>query len=374
MQRNTTCLFEILEPRKLLSVAPTITTFTSDPQPLTRGEKLTLAVAATDTDGTVKSVDFFIDTDVNGTFDPAIDKRIARDTSPNNGFTGVVSVDKTKKLQVGNVGYFAVATDNSKDTSDAVPIVVIVQNSAPTVKGVNLAPKKVAAGKKLNINLTGIKDVDGKVTSAVFYEDTNANGTIEVGADTLLGTDADPKGGLKLTVEPTTTEAFATGEHVILAQATDSDGAVSNVVTSTLTVTAPKGGGGAPGIDLNITNATFTPHIVSKAGSQTFVYQVKARNLGSTTSAGFGYSVWLSSNTTFGDSDDLLLTTAEAAPLAGGQSRTDTNSQAFSTSGIDPAIGNYFVIVKIDAGDTITEINELNNLFTTSTASLTITA
>src|SRR6188472_2573103 len=75
MQRIT--LLEELEQRRLLT-APIVDTFTATPSPLTRGDKVALAVTASDpdSDGSVKSVSFFVDTNNNQSFDADTDKRV----------------------------------------------------------------------------------------------------------------------------------------------------------------------------------------------------------------------------------------------------------------------------------------------------------
>lgn len=100
---------------------PTIASL-SAPVSLPRGSSLTLsAVNVADTlGGTIKSVEFFHDTNKNGTFD-ADDKRVATGKASFGNYLATIS---TKKLDAGSNRFFARAIDNNGAISSVVTAVV----------------------------------------------------------------------------------------------------------------------------------------------------------------------------------------------------------------------------------------------------------
>lgn len=100
---------------------PTIASLAAPPT-LTRGATLTLtAVNVADTlGGTVKGVEFFHDTNKNGTLDTA-DKRVGKGKASGNNFVANIA---TKKLDTGTNRFFARAIDDNKALSNAVNVIV----------------------------------------------------------------------------------------------------------------------------------------------------------------------------------------------------------------------------------------------------------
>jgi hypothetical protein len=222
---SRTCIIEPLESRRLLTAA--LTGITPTPSPVERGLRLTLTATGPTSD--TKSVRFFIDTDGDGVLD-STDKRVGSDATPGNGFSVRLN---TKKFLLGDIRFFAEPHERGGAARTPVSTIVTVTDAPPTIKAVVGAPKKLRPGKNLTFIATRVKDTDGKVGSVSFFIDSNDNGAIDLGTDTFLGTDPDPKGGFKFKPD---TLALPVGTLTILAQATDNDGGTSNVASGTVLI------------------------------------------------------------------------------------------------------------------------------------------
>jgi hypothetical protein len=70
----------------------------------------------------------------------------------------------------------------------------------------------------------------------------------------------------------------------------------------------------------------------------------------------------LSSNTTWGDADDVLLTPDENANTAASKTVALHSGTFNVTVPASTAPGNYYLMAKLDNGDTVNESNENNNI------------
>ena len=85
----------------------------------------------------------------------------------------------------------------------------------------------------MTLTANGVTDSDGTVAKVEFYRDTNGNGVIDVGTDTLLGTDTSSSGGWTYTAS---TSGFPLGSNTYLARAQDNSSVWSSTVTATGTI------------------------------------------------------------------------------------------------------------------------------------------
>ncbi|MFN3150589.1 S8 family serine peptidase [Bremerella sp.] len=111
-------------------------------------------------------------------------------------------------------------------------------NKAPTLGSVSTNPSTVYLGETSTITITAknVADADGSVSKVTFYRDSNGNGKWDA-TDSVLGSDSTISGGLaSLTINNPFTSA---GSQLIFAQATDNDGAKSNLVATTVTIIQP---------------------------------------------------------------------------------------------------------------------------------------
>ncbi len=111
-------------------------------------------------------------------------------------------------------------------------------NQAPTLGSVSTDPSTVYLGETSNITITArnVADTDGSVANVTFYRDSNGNGRWDE-TDAVLGSDTTISGGLaSLTISNPFTAA---GSQLIFAQATDNNGAKSNLVATSVTIIQP---------------------------------------------------------------------------------------------------------------------------------------
>jgi hypothetical protein len=218
-------VFEALEVRRLFS-APVLTTVTVTPDTQARLSKVTVVVAAsTDT----KSVQYVLDTNSSGTVDPS-DFKIGTSSKTASGFAFTKQIPKTALLGPATI----LAVGKNKDgASTPVSTTLTITNVAPTAKKLVAAPAKVKQTKTFNINANGVKDVDGKIASAVFFLDVNGNGAVD-GGDTLLG-NWDGKGTPKVT--KVGASSLAVGPNSLVAVLTDNDGATTAPIVGSVNVT-----------------------------------------------------------------------------------------------------------------------------------------
>jgi hypothetical protein len=211
---------------------PTVGTLTGTPAPLVAvGAPVTLAVAsATDVDGTIASVQFYLDDGLTpGQIDPA-DTLLGADGLAAGGYR--ITVNSTA-FGVGQNTVLARAVDNDGAFSQTVSAVVRV-NAAPTVATLTPAAGTVARLSSVLLTAGGVADTDGTVRKVEFFRDVNGNGVLDVGVDRLLGSDSSAAGGYTFLAS---TAGFATGTNTLFARAVDNNTGAGAVATTTITVT-----------------------------------------------------------------------------------------------------------------------------------------
>ncbi len=217
--------------------APTIGSLSDSPDPVIQGNNLTLtANGVTDTDGTVVKVEFYRDTNGNGSIEPGIDLLLGSDTNSSGGWTWSGS---TSAISVGTNTYLARAQDDDLAWSNTVSTTGTVStpaNQAPAIGSLSDSPDPVIQGNNLTLTANGVTDTDGTVVKVEFYRDANGNGSIEPGTDLLLGSDTSSIGGW---VWSGSTSTLPAGSNRYLARAQDDDLAWSNTVSTMGTINAP---------------------------------------------------------------------------------------------------------------------------------------
>ena len=131
-----------------------------------------------------------------------------------DGGFGLLSRDASSSFDSVTVSTDDLAYDNPPAAGDVPTITALAVNPDPVTQGENVA-----------LTATGVADTDGTVDSVAFYRDANGNGSLDVGLDTLLGTDTTAGDGWTVTVP---TSGFAVGTQTYFAVATDNDGLTSN--------------------------------------------------------------------------------------------------------------------------------------------------
>lgn len=132
--------------------------------------------------------------------------------------------------------YFDIGTNtanlNSNGGSADIFVVKTTQElpTSPQLSRLTDSPDPAPKNGPLTLTANAVRIVAGgsNVASVSFYRDTNGNGTLEVGTDTLLGTDTNGSNGWSLT----TTAPNKNGITTYFAQAKDSSNVVGNVVSA----------------------------------------------------------------------------------------------------------------------------------------------
>jgi peptidyl-prolyl cis-trans isomerase A (cyclophilin A) len=189
------------------------------------GGTVTLIATANDPDGKVAKVEFFYDTNNNGTFDEDTDLKLGEDTKVLGNWA--LTTTNTTTFRTGVARFFVRATDNVGGTS-AVYTVTSFVNTPPTIASVT-ASGPVDRGDSILLTAANVTDAGtGTVTGVQFFRDVNADGKITT-ADKLLGSAKLVEGTTNWTLTTSTAGWFAGGNQII-ARATDNNGGTSTTV------------------------------------------------------------------------------------------------------------------------------------------------
>lgn len=187
---------------------------------------VTLEVNASDADGSVSQVEFFVDGSLVGT-----------DIDGSDGWT--------TSWETGTDGEYtlkAVATDNDNNTGDA-SITVTVNNTddAPTISWINPTDGETVSG---TVTMEADASDDGSVTQVEFFVDGSS-----------VGTDSDGSDGWTNSWD---SNNVADGDHTFTAEATD-DASQTSSAQINVTVSNTTSGGGMFVSDISF--RSFGPHL-----------------------------------------------------------------------------------------------------------------
>jgi uncharacterized delta-60 repeat protein len=235
------------------NLPPTVGQLTTNSTVVRRGDgfQLTLANVA-DAGHAVNSVEAFID-DGDGLLDPSKDQRA--NYSP-NAVEGTNSVYISAAYMVpGTYRFFARAVDQGG--MYAVSNSVIVGIYAATIGSLTSSTSVVNRGSSFTLTANNLAPGNfSSISKVEFYRDVNNNGIIDVGTDSLLGSDTSSTGGWNKSL--TTSNSWPLGALTFLARAFDGvSGLTSNTVSTVVTINAlpvvggftgsrTAGGSGAP--------------------------------------------------------------------------------------------------------------------------------
>ena len=199
------------------------------------GGSVTLIAGANDPDGKVAKVEFFYDTNNNGTFDDGTDLKLGEDTKVLGNWA--LTTTNTTTFRTGVARFFVRATDNVGGTS-AIYTVTSFVNTPPTIAAVT-ASGPVARGDKITLTAANVTDAGtGTIAGVQFYLDVNADGKITK-VDRLLGSAKLVQGTSDWALTTPTAGWFAGGNGII-ARATDNNGGTGTATgTATATNRAP---------------------------------------------------------------------------------------------------------------------------------------
>ena len=241
---------------------PTLGYLDSARDTATRGESVLLtAQEASDADGSVAEVRFFLDANGDGEGQGA--ELIGTDTDGADGYTLDYTVESDAAY--GDRTLFAVAIDNEGLMSDAAVTRITVVNVPPTLTGLSGSSSQFAQGDSLSLSVDGAADEDGEISEVRFYLDANGDG---VGQESeILGTDADGSDGYSYTLTPAQSAALALGTATFLAQALDEGGLISEPRSVSAEILySLRAGTGSVAVGSSTGDTTFWTGFVNEAG------------------------------------------------------------------------------------------------------------
>jgi hypothetical protein len=225
---------ERLEPRRLLAF--TIGSLTDSPDPVYRGQAFTLtANNVVITTGHPIAVDFYRETNGRSGLQAAEDLLVDVDDNSSGGYA--VSV-LTGGLSPGTYTYYARGEDLS-DTggvSNIVSATNTVVPAPPSIASLTDAPDPVVSGDNVTLTANGVADSDSPIAAVNFYRESNGTPGLQTSGDAFLGADDNGADGYR---HVASTIFMTPGDYTYYAQAVDSTGLSSNVVSTTNTVSYP---------------------------------------------------------------------------------------------------------------------------------------
>lgn len=215
-----------------INAAPTSTEVTGNPSPVERLAQVTLRTTAADTDGTIRSVIFWLDANNDGIFTESADRRLGAGRFVNNGWELTTS---TRGFLNGENRIFAVAEDNDRARGTPSQGAVTVTNAIPTASALRARPGVIAnSGDPVTLSIGGQRDRDGQIVSVDYYLDVDNSGTLNDG-DINLGQSTNPSGGFAFVAS---TAGLLPATYRYLAILNDNDGGRSAPVSTTIRVNA----------------------------------------------------------------------------------------------------------------------------------------
>jgi hypothetical protein len=192
-----------------------------------------------DLDGTVTEVAFYRESNaiVGLQVGAGGDERLGIDPIAADGFSLVIS---SVGLQIGSQTAYAVAKDNTGASS--LPISKQFQvtevNQPPSIVFLSADPPHVVVGAPVGLTAGGVTDPDDPIARVEFYRESNFLPGLQTGAggDFAVGSDPDFAGGWTISLD---TLGLPEAHYTIYARAVDLRGAVSNVVSTQVTVGNP---------------------------------------------------------------------------------------------------------------------------------------
>ncbi len=208
-----------------VTLAPVVGSVVASPDPVSKGQPITLTASdVSDPDGSVKSVEFWLDRNGNGQVDAKTDLKLGTDFQGGDGWSATAS---SAGLANGVNTVLARAIDNTNLAGQPAQTTVTV-DPLPTIAKLVAAPAVITPDQGTTLTASGLS---ADTTSVVFYQD-NGDGILTA-ADTVIGSDADGSDGWTLAVSA----GLPMGKVFFFARAVDVLGGQSAARATTVRVT-----------------------------------------------------------------------------------------------------------------------------------------
>ena len=183
---------------RVQNAPPTIASLNLAPDPVTQGNNLTLtAQTVVDSNGSVSKVEYYRDTNSNGSLDVGTDQLLGTVSfSATQNYVLIQPVTWAQGLQL----YFA----RAQDDEGAWSLTAFAQgsvNGRPVIGDFTADPSPLVPGDTLTLTASNVTDADGTIAQVSFYRDTNGDGIFEVAQDGFLGTDTDGSDGWSVSLD-----------------------------------------------------------------------------------------------------------------------------------------------------------------------------
>lgn len=218
--------------------APTVGSVSSPFLSTPRGSTALIEAENVSDERGIRRVDFYRDSNGNGTFD-VTDRFLG--SGRFNGNTGAYEVQaSTAGFALGVNTIFARAVDTDGLTGPARTGVIQIVNNNPVVQGLTASVPTIATpGLPIRLTAVGVRDIDGTVARVRFWRDVNNNGALDAGDGAAIGEDTLASGGYTLQLTGADTAGLVPGNTRYFARVEDNDGGSSFVVSTVVRVNAP---------------------------------------------------------------------------------------------------------------------------------------
>lgn len=215
---------------------PKIDSFTDTPDPVAVDGTVTLSATASDADGSIASVSFYVET--NGVPGLQIGGDLLLVADADSPYSVGVDTGFLNQMPGHSYMYYAVATDDLGGASTAAATIntIVGVNQPPTINSFTDSPDPVAINSTTTLSATA-GDADGFVAGVSFYVETNGIAGLQTGSDLLLFEDTTSP--YSFAVNPAALNQTVGSTYTYYAFATDNQGATSAVVSTTNTPQTP---------------------------------------------------------------------------------------------------------------------------------------
>ena len=207
---------------------PVINSFTASASAFKVGFQLDLTTNATETNGTIANVKYYIDTDGTAGLNPSTDMFVGTATSATSTFT--LTAD-TSQYTPGTYTIFALATDANGQTAQKTTVVTAYGN--PVINTFTISPSSTTEGSVLALSVTASEN-KGTINSVAFYRESGAAPGFQNNTDPLIGNGTLSNGKWTIT---TNTAGLTPGTYTYYAEAFDAMGMNSPIASATVTLT-----------------------------------------------------------------------------------------------------------------------------------------
>lgn len=307
--------------------------------------------------------------DAGDDYEP-LDGEVTFDPGSATATITVIAIDD----DAGEASETVIVTLESEDDAEYVvdpgraSATVSITDNEPAV---SVAATAAAAGEN---NRPGVFTVRRTGSTAEDLEITyTVSGTATSGADyaALSGTVTIPAGESRATITVTPIYDLLTedSETVRITLTPGSGYRVDTAREATVTIA------NAPAVDLHLVSVGHFGRSYSLASSGvSSPIAAHISNMGIVSSGGFSLEFRLSTNTTWGDEDDIVVGTMSVASLMGGGSATVVFDFVFDSVKSRLDTGAYHLACRIDPTGRVAEASRTNNTYFSMTANVVVTA